>query len=282
MFKTRNVAAAIASLALTGAAAGPALAQNAAMDVRQEDRLAERQVEAMEERAEVKLPVPRTAAGAVDVTALLASVQAQIAQGAREIQFRGVTLSAAEVQSLLLNTNTAPNTNLLRSIANLLPNDGVERDVRLRGAADVRVQRQENGMLRVRIEGVDLSSLSATQRAGLAQQLAAQLGLDRVRIRGVDADGNRVRLEFRADKGLVENESSGRGRSGAQVARSSTAAEVRDRQEDRRDDRREDRGIGQLENRGRIERAERIERVERPERTERVERADRPDRSGRR
>jgi hypothetical protein len=251
------------------APAGGALAQSST-DVRQEDRRADRQddrradrrqdaaeqemeMEAENERAEVKLALPRTAGGAIDVDKLLALVRDQVAQGAHEIQFRGTTLTASDVQSLLLSSSAAQN--LLAEIAALLPKDGVERKVTLRGAADVRVTRQPDGTLRARIENVNLGDLTAAQRAELARQLAMQLGFDRIRIRGVDSSGNRVRLEFRADRGIARGDDRG-GRRGERVADAGG-----------RDDRRG--------------RAERPERMERPEKAERAERADRPDRSGR-
>jgi hypothetical protein len=250
---TKHIVVAAAAFAAVFGAAGDARAQSSTgtgqedrqadrRADRQEDRLAERRVEAMEveegqERAEVRLQAPRTATGAIDVDRLLALVRDQIAQGAREIQFRGATLTAGDVQNLLLSTS--PTQNLLAEIAALLPNDGVERKITLRGAADIRVTRQPDGSLRARIENVDLGDLTAAQRAALAQQLAA-LGFDRVRTRGVDSAGNRVRLEFRADRGLAQND---------------------------------DRRI-------RVERPERMERPERAQRPERAEHAERPDRSG--
>jgi len=150
----------------------------------------------------------------------------------------------------------------------------VERSVRLRGAFDARIQRNDEGELRARIEGINLGTLSPAQRAELARQLASQGGLDRIRIRGTDATGARVRVEFRDDKGIVKNE--GRAERGA--ARGDG------------DDRRGRHGRGDRAERAerperaaraeRVERPERAERAERPERTERVERPERPERSG--
>jgi hypothetical protein len=237
---TKRLFVTAAAIAVLGPAGG-ALAQSTST--------AEQEMEAQNERAEVKLAVPVTATGAVDVARLLALVRDQLAAGAREIQFRGTTLSAADAQSLLLSTSASQN--LLAEIAALLPKDGLERKVTLRGAVDVRVTRQPDGTLRARIEDVNVGSLTPEQRAQLAQQLAA-LGFTRVEIRGVDADGKRVRVEFRADRGVVRNED--RGRHGDRVADVS------------RSDRRSA--------------ADRPERAERPEKAERAERAERPDRSG--
>jgi hypothetical protein len=273
---TRYLAVIAAALAVF-APARSALAQSST-DVRQEDRRADRQedrradrrqdaaeremeAENENERAEAKLELPRTATGAIDVDKLLALVRDQVAAGAREIQFRGTTLSAADVQNLLLSTDAAHN--LLAEIAALLPKDGVERKVTLRGAADVRVTRQPNGTLRARIENVSLGDLTAAQRAELAQQLATALGVDRLRIRGVDAAGNRVRLEFRADRGLARDDSKGGRRDQVADARGRDGSDARAQRPER------------------AERAEKAERPERAERAERAERTDRPDRSGR-
>ncbi|HEY6863677.1 MAG TPA: hypothetical protein VI319_07220 [Burkholderiales bacterium] len=279
---TKHLFVTAAALAVL-APAGFAQAQSS-IDVRQEDRRVDRQDdrrmdrrndatesevenENQNERAEVKLAVPRTATGAVDVDKLLALVRDQIAAGAREIQFRGVTLTAADVQGLLLST--AASDNLLAEIAALLPKDGLERKVTLRGAVDVRVTRQPDGTLRARIEDVNLAGLTPEQRAQLAQQLAA-LGFTRVEIRGVDSAGKRVRVEFRAARG-VRNDDRG------------TSSDNRGRRDDRVADARGDRRAAddRPQRAERPERAERAERPERVERVEQVERVDRPDRSGR-
>lgn len=245
------MATAAASLALAATAVG--IAQTRNDDLRQEDRLAEPRDQ---RAAEVRLAVPRNADGTIDTRALLDEVRNLVARGVREIQFRDARLTADEIRTLLLGTDR----NLLGDIAALLPSDGVERQVRLRGGVDIRVQREPNGELRARIEDVNLGNLTPAQRAELAQMLAARFGFDRVRIRGVDAEGHRVRVEFRADR-------------------------PEERREDRaepREDRREDR-MDRAERHAKVERPERQERVERPERPERAERAERverPDRPG--
>ena len=231
-------------LALLVALAGSAAAQ----DVRREDR----RQDAAQREVEVELALPRTANGALDRGALEREVRARLAAGATEIQFRDRALTEAEARQLLLADRS-----LLADVARLLPDDGVERHVRFRGAVDARVQRNEDGELRARIEDINIGNLNAAQRAELARQLAAQSGFERVRIRGTDENGQRVRIELREGRGITRNEARG-GRA------------------------------ERLDNSGRRDRAERPERMaraERPERNERAERAERverPDRSGRR
>jgi hypothetical protein len=220
----------------------------------------ENEMEAQNERAEVKLAVPLTATGAIDVDKLLALVHDQLAAGAREIQFRGATLTAADAQALLLSTSASQN--LLAEIAALLPKDGVERKVTLRGAVDVRVTRQPDGTLRARIEDVNLGNLTPEQRAQLAQQLAA-LGFTRVEIRGVDSAGKRVRVEFRADRGVARNDDGDH--RGERVADAGSRGDHH----------------GAADRPDKMQRPEKAERPERAERVEHADRADRPDRSGR-
>src|SRR6185436_6628550 len=244
----------IALAMLATAAAAQDVRQEDRREDRQADRLAERQMEANE--LEVKLAVPRNADGTINETQLVNDVKARIAAGATEIQVRGLT--AQDVSALL-----ASNQNLLVDLAKLLPNDGIERQVRLRGAIDARVQRNNEGELRARIEGIDFGTLTPAQRADLARQLATQAGVDRLRIRGVDATGARVRLEVR--DGIVRADTGG-GRNAERVDR--VARVDADRPE-------------RAERAERAERVERPERAERAERVERVERVERPDRSGR-
>ena len=237
-----------------------AAATAGAQDLRREDR----GLEARDVReAEVRIALPRNADGTIDEAALARDIRARFAAGATEIQFRGLT--AQEAERLLLD----PRHSLLAELAPLLPNDGVERQVRLRGAVDARVQRNDEGELRARIESINLGTLTSAGRAELARQLATQAGLDRLRIRGVDANGERVRIEFRDDRGIVKNE----GRADRREARGDRLARI-DRDDRRgRDDR--------AERAERPERAQRPERAERAERPERAERVERPDHSGR-
>ena len=282
--KTLLRAAIVAALAVTGTAS----AQDLRQEDRREDRQADRRAEANE--VEVKLAVPRNADGTINETQLVNDVKARLAAGATEIQVRGLT--AQDAKALL-----ASNQNLLADLAKLLPKDGIERQVRLRGAVDARVQRNDEGELRARIEGIDLGSLTPAQRADLARQLATNAGLDRLRIRGTDATGARVRVEFRDDRGIVKNEAKGAGQNEhrAQRAEPAKPAQPAQRAEPAAraermarldaDDRRGPRGGADRPERAeraeRVERAERPERVERAERVERVERVERPDRSGR-
>jgi hypothetical protein len=277
--KTLPKAATVAALALSGLAAltqsGLASAQDVRREDRQADRQADRRVDANE--VEVKLAVPRNADGTVNQTALLNDVRAQFAAGTTEIQFRGVTTQDAR---LLLNQS------LFRDLAPLLPKDGVERSVRLRGEFEARLQRNEEGELRARIEDINLGTLSPAQRAELARQLANQAGLDRIRIRGTDATGARVRVEFRDDKGIVKNE----GRADARAAAGDNRGNARNDRRDERaqrvdnDERRGRRGgadrVDRPERAARVDRPERAERADRVERVERVERPERPERSG--
>jgi hypothetical protein len=320
--KTLLRAAVVAALAVTGIASAQDVRQEdrradrreaEPQDVRREDRQADRQEDRRAEanEVEVKLAVPRNADGTVNETQLVNDIKARLAAGATEIQVRGLTAQDAKA---LIDSNH----NLLVDLAKLLPNDGIERQVRLRGAVDARIQRNDEGELRARIEGIDLGTLTPAQRADLARQLATQAGLDRLRIRGTDATGARVRVEFRDDRGIVKNEAKGAGQNEHRAQRAvpaTPAVPARDGQPAQRavpaqraepadraermarldaDDRRGRRGAADRAERAeraermeraerpeRVERAERPERVERAERVERVERVERPDRSGR-
>jgi hypothetical protein len=288
-------AATAAALALGGLAAAqtPDVRQEDRQADRQQDRQADRRVDANE--VEVKLALPRNADGTVNQTALLNDVRTQFAAGTTEIQFRGAT--AQDAKQLL-------DQKLFAALAPLLPNDGVERSVRLRGAFDARLQRNDEGELRARIEDINLGTLSPAQRAELARQLASQAGLDRIRIRGTDANGARVRIEIR-DGVVKKNEGGGAARADNRGnARNDNARNDNARNDKRvertaridNDDRRGRRGgadraerverperaarAERVERVERVERPERVERVERPERVERVERPERPERSG--
>lgn len=206
--------------------------------------------EAAAER-EAKLALPLRQDGSLDVRAAARDAKAEFAAGVTEVQFRDRGLDGEELRDLARRLDGST----LRELAAALPDDGVERSLRLRaGDAEIRLQRNEEGRLRARIEDLPLGSLSAGEREALARRLAEQAGLDRVRLRGVDAEGRRLRVEFRADRGIVRNEARG----------------GRDERADKR------------ERPERLARAERVERVERAERGERAERVERPDRSGRR
>ncbi|HXF94280.1 MAG TPA: hypothetical protein VNK46_16120 [Nitrospiraceae bacterium] len=256
------------------------------------------------DEATIRGALPRTPSGAVDLAQVREVVAGRFAQGARAVQFRDFTLDVEESRSLLLSVER--NQNLLAHVGAALPADGVERTVTFRGVVDgqqveARVQRQEDGTLRARIEGVHVGTLSDADREQLVQRLSQQTGFERVRLEGFDGGGNRVRTEFRVDSGLVRNEvkSEGRGRpDGGSVRTDGRQAERRDdrrldrqmdrrderiveRHEDRRIDRQGDGRVERIERNQRVERVERVERIERSDRSGRTERPERPDRSGR-
>ena len=152
--------------------------------------------------AETQLGLPRLADGTIDVQSLINGVDDLVERGVREIQFRDGTLTQDEARSLVLRIEG----NLLGDLATRLPNDGIQRQITLRGDVDLRVQRLANGELRAKIDDIFVGSPTEARRAEFTQQLAAQYGFDRLTIRGVDADGNRIRVEFDADRGIVRNE----------------------------------------------------------------------------
>lgn len=225
--------------------------------------------------------LPRAPSGAVDLGQVREAVAGRFAQGAREVQFRDFTLDAEESRSLLLSVERTQN--LLAHVSDALPDDGIERAVTFRGLVDgrqveARIQRQEDGTLRARIDGIEVAALSEADREQLVQRLSRQMGFERVRLEGVDASGHRVRTEFRVDQGLVKKEVKA-GHSGRLDARP-TQGDVQ--QENRREDRRLDRLLDRREDR-RIDRQgdRRVERIERNQRIEHLERIDRPERPGR-
>src|SRR5919201_1271805 len=114
-------------------------------------------------------------------------------------------------------------------------------------AAEIR-QLFDQGVREVRIREEGLSAQERAQLADLARQLAAQLGVERLRVRD---EGNRLRIDLRNE---------------------------REAREDRREARREDRADRREERHEQIQRPERNERAERPEREERAERPERNER----
>jgi hypothetical protein len=285
-------------------------------DIRQEDRQADRREDRQEDRrqddaAQARVTLPRTATGEIDSAALLADLDAQFAAGVKEIQVRNADLTQQEVQSQLLDTS--PDANLLRRIGdaiNALPDAQGEFTVRLRGTVDARVQRKPDGSLRARIEDVDFGSLTQAERAQLAEALTETTGFSRVRLQGLDQNGQRVRVEFRTDKGLTANVVQGSGnlaRGNRDDRRDGTSgrggSDDRSDRSDRSGAGTEDRGAsnsgsgrsGRSEsvdrvdgNRGRpdkVERAskperpEKVEKIEKPERAEKVERPERPEKA---
>lgn len=263
-------------------------------------------------QVEVVGAVPRTTDGGVDVEALKQTIQAQFARpGVREIQFRNVGLTEEERRTLFLNGD--PNKNLLRQVSTVVPSpNGEERNVTFR-SNDFRARvGREEGQLRARIEGIDATHLTATERQHLRSQF------DRFRLEGAnDRGGNRA--DNRGGRGGVDHSgpgslnsgpgsvnsgagSLGSGRGGQDDTRVAQAGDMRqedrraDRREDRRLDRREDRREDRRDNRGGevrgLDRADqvagdhgqqgretaRMMQIDRPNRPERVERPQRPER----
>ena len=126
----------------------------------------------------VELSVPTST---IDAAAVLVSVQVQVAQGIREIQFSGV--APADLQAFVLSSSN-PAQSVLARLGALLPSDGVERSVTLRGTDDsgVRVERADDGTLRARVENV--AGLTPELLTQIQEQLAP-LGFSRIALRGV-------------------------------------------------------------------------------------------------
>ncbi len=208
--------------------------------------------------------LPRTAQGTVDITKVRELVTARVGAGAREIVFSGFTVTEAESRALFLGTDRAQN--LLRQAGEVLPADGLEREIAFRGrahgaAVDSRVHRVEEGTLRARVDGVSLAHLTADQRVQLVGSLGSQTGFDRVRVQGPDQSGAGTRTEFRSDKGIARNDARGGGGNSGRGSGNSgpgsgsdgraSLADLRhdDRQGDRREDRRMDRQADRREDR---------------------------------
>ena len=264
------------------------IAQSSAQvgDIRQEDRQADRQEDRQEDRrqddaAQARVTLPRTTTGEIDRTALLAELDAQFAAGVKEIQIGNAALTQQEVESHLLDTS--PDANLLRRIGdaiNALPDPQGEFTVRLRGTVDARVQRKPDGTLRARIEDVDFGSLTPAERARLAEALTETTGFSRVRLQGLDQNGQRVRVEFRNGEGLTANVVQGSGnlargnRDGRADDNSGRSGDVSgDRQSGRSDDRS---GFSGDSRGGRSD----VERSGSSGQPDRAEAGDRPDRDG--
>jgi hypothetical protein len=265
----QQIGAALAGLVL---AAG-ALAESARDTPPREAQAAER---------EASLSLPRGADGSIDIRAAVRAARDAFSDGATEVQFRDRALSEQDVRNLARRLDGA----VFRDLAAALPDDGIERTIRFRaGDADIRLQRNEEGRLRARMEDLRLGALTAREREELARRIADQAGLDRLRLRGVDAEGRRFRVEFRADRGIVRNEARDEHneRDKHERADKKEREDKHERAEKReRMDKHERAGKHERAERGeRPERIARAERVERAERSERAERVDRPDRSGR-
>jgi hypothetical protein len=142
-------------------------------------------------------------------------------------------------------------------------------------AAEIR-QLFDQGVREVRIREEGLSAQERAQLADLARQLAAQLGVERLRVRD---EGNRLRIDLRNEREAREDR---------REARREDRADRREDRVERREERHEqiqrperNERAERPEREERAERPERNERVERPERAERMERPERPERQGR-
>jgi len=213
--------------------------------------------------------LPRTTSGEVNVAALEQTITTQFARpGVQEVQFRNVSLTEAEQRALFLDSD--PNKNLLLQVSDVVPSpNGAERNVTFRGDDfRARVGREE-GQLRARVEGVDLSQLSDQERQNLQAQFD-RLRLEGANDRGGNQDGNRGGHGRGDNSGPGSLHSGSRGgdhggRGGRDDHRMGRDGDVRqedrradrreDRQVDRREDRREDRQMDRREDRGEDRRA---------------------------
>jgi uncharacterized membrane protein YgcG len=214
--------------------------------------------------------LPRTMSGEVNVDALRQTIQTQFARpGVQEVQFRNLSLTETELRALFLNSD--PDKNLLRQVSVAVPSpNGAERNVTFRGH-DFRARiGREEGQLRAKIEGIDQSQLTETER----QSLRAQF--DRLRLEGTnDRGGNQVNnREGRgggdhngrgsgnsghgSDNSGPGSANSGSGRDGDHSGRGGRD-DVRNVTDDRREDRREDRQLDRRENRREDRQADRRE-----------------------
>jgi hypothetical protein len=196
---------------------------------------------------EASLSLPRGADGSIDIRAAVRAAKDAFSDGATEVQFRDRALSEHDIRNLARRLDGA----VFRDLAAALPDDGIERTIRFRaGDADIRLQRNEESRLRARMDDLRLGALTAREREELARRIADQAGLDRLRLRGVDAEGRRFRVELRADRGIVRNE-------------------ARDEPNERDKHERADK----KEREDKHERAEKRERMDKHERAEKHERA---------
>lgn len=179
MWKTRSIAATIASLAIGGVATGLAAAHAETYD-----GYAPRD-DAKERLREVRLMLPRTATGAVDAEKLAAEIRAALAAGARDIRIRDTALSAAD----------------LRALRRVVARFDFER---------VRIREDDN---RVRVE------LRNEDRDEIRRRIEVRRDDDRddfrKRIEIRDRDDNRVRNEVRVER----RENDGRRPERVEVAR---------------------------------------------------------------
>lgn len=210
-----------------------------------------------------------------------AEVLAKFTQGVQEVEFRGLNTQDANKAFL-----SATNNELVDIAKGLKP--GQKVDFRTADGQRFRIQ-NEDGQVRVRLRDVNFGTQNPND---LAMALSKTFG--RVEIRGVDAAGNRIRLEMRdgvVKKNEVEADHKGRGREGTSATINNENAKDRGkdldhsiRGRDRAELERERTEMERMEkrpDRERMERAEKVERRERMERQERGDRGERPERHGR-
>ena len=232
---------------------------------------------------------PQIQHGQVEIVeALKLTIQTQFTRpGVQEVQFHTVSLTEAEQRVRFLNSD--PNKNLLRQVSNAVPSpNGAERNVTFRNNDfRARVGREE-GQLRARIEGIDQSQLTKTERQSLGVQF------DRFRLEGAnDRGGNRAdnrgnlgggdnsgpgsgNSEHGSDNSGPGSANSGSGRGGDNSGRGGPD-DVRNVNDDRRGDRRGDRQLDRREDRREDRQMDR--RDDRREDRQLDPRADRPSRS---
>ena len=196
-------------------------------------------------QVEIYSALPRTAAGAADVEALKQTIQAQFARpGVQEVQFRNVSLTEAEQRALFLNSD--PNKNLFRQVSTVVPSaNGAERNVTFR-SNDLRARvGREEGQLRARIEGIDHSQLTESERQNLQAQFdrfRLEGGADRGGRSGKDNSGSGAgNSGHGSDNSGPGSANSGSGRGGRDDLRNVNNDRRENRREDRQIDRREDR-----------------------------------------
>jgi hypothetical protein len=234
MRKTRIISAAVASLAIGSVAAG--LSARADTFGRDHER-----DEVRQQAREVRLDLPRNAAGAIDVDRLAAEIRAALDAGARDIRLRGTVMSAADVQAL-------------RQVAARFDFERVRiREENNRVRVDLR--RDDRDEFRRRIE--------VRRNDGDRNEVRKRI---EIRDRDDDRDRREIRVERRDDADRPE-----RIEKVARVERPEKAERVEKVERIERPEKTE-----RVE---RAERPERMERAERPERDEHG--GDRPDRSGR-
>ena len=208
-------------------------------------------------------------AGEVHVTAtpsqtgadLVKDVNMQLSKGVGEVQVRGLT--SKQVDDLKFLSTTATDNGLVKIGSQLKPGQHV--DFRTTDGQRFRVKMTDSGQLRYRLRDVNLGTMTAQD---LAKAFPAG---SRVEIRGVDAQGNRIRYEVRngvVKKDEVKADHRGGGREG-------TSATINKSDRDRGKDL-----DHSMRGRDRAE-GERMERADRSERTERREQHEKSERSGR-